>query len=245
MKTMKATNTNTKNGRAGNLPGGVRAFTLIELLVVIAIIAILAAMLLPALSKAKRAAERANCVSNVKQVGMGIHMYASDNRDVLPGPNWNGQYVRYRDRATDYQLLYYIHSYLGVPAPQTEFQLAKVMACPGFLRYAEGVPALSWTNIVCYVTAERVNVGQNKMMYPLGYPADSAGVRWEPMKLTAIPNTSTNWFMKDADMMNCRITPWWVNLPRNPVHGKQRVHGFFDGAVRSEVGFQYTTPPPL
>jgi prepilin-type N-terminal cleavage/methylation domain-containing protein/prepilin-type processing-associated H-X9-DG protein len=69
------------------IPCSTHGFTLIELLVVIAIIAILAALLLPALSRAKERAKRVNCLSNLKQLGLGNFMYAQDNQGNFAGPS--------------------------------------------------------------------------------------------------------------------------------------------------------------
>src|SRR5262245_10009789 len=92
-----------------------RGFTLIELLVVIAIIAVLIALLLPAVQSAREAARRAQCVNNLKQIGMACHNYESALGSLPPGTKGSlwGTWMLFVLPFVEQQALYNAWNFMG------------------------------------------------------------------------------------------------------------------------------------
>ncbi len=225
-------------------------FTLIELLVVIAIIAILAAMLLPALAAAKARAYNIQCVSNLKQVMLGITLFANDNDDQLPyqtqsdgstpvsafalGLDANNTYnPTIAAGATHAQLAYLITPYLAkAPTLVNNYIESKVLECPAFMRNPQ------------YADAAHVPVpgdaNAGRAMYRLRQYVEGKPLWWygKSPKIGNIVQPSVNGAIMDEDRSipgasatTITTVNAWMNLPDKPVHGKSRSYAFFDGHV--------------
>ncbi len=103
------------------------AFTLVELLVVIAIIAILAAILFPVFARARENARRTSCLSNMKQIGLGMMQYTQDYDERLPEPGLGGVFRNAADTGLGQNFTGVLPFHLAVQPYVKNFQ---VFACP-------------------------------------------------------------------------------------------------------------------
>ena len=116
----------------GRIPNG---FNLVEMLVVIAIVSILAAMLFSAVNAAKKRAQRTTCLNNLRQINLGIRMYADDSHDAPPSPGL-------ATPATDPLTLYagyksLMKSYVGLNSASSPGE--KLFSCPADLFFPSGI----------------------------------------------------------------------------------------------------------
>ncbi len=201
-------------GRAG--------FTLIELLVTIAIVAILAALALTATGAARTQGDRAKAISNMRQIGSAIGLYAADKDSLLPGKLWPGQVAEF-DPARAGRLVRELAPYLGLETP------AKPVVIDLFVppAYRRMTPTASLPTSRTFVMNMAVASG-NATINPWGSLAANDGS--VSLRLGSIPANA--WGFSDADRQHPRVAgaSWAANTPAQPIH-KKRLAWFFNGSV--------------
>lgn len=199
------------------------AFTLVELLVVLAVLSILTALSLAGLSKMGASSDRSKAVSNMRQIGTGIALFAADNDGKLPGPLWPGQLAQF-DPARSGRLVRELAPCLGIPTPATP-KIEPLFVPPA---YRKAVSASFLDSARTYVLNMSVRDGA-QILIPWGNLATPPAT--PPLKLASIPPQA--WGFSDADALHPRVigASWAGNTPKKQVHLPKRLAWFFNGSV--------------
>jgi prepilin-type N-terminal cleavage/methylation domain-containing protein/prepilin-type processing-associated H-X9-DG protein len=194
-----------------------RAFTLIELLVVIAIIAILASLLFPAVVKAKARSKSIACLNNLRQLGIALHGYASENDDYFP-PEGTGT-------SLNSQVGWYI-------------ALPKQMSQPTYNEMAWRTnPAAPLTRsvLLCPANTNRSN-GFNLFHYCLNEHIDGTGSGDRRVRLSSISRQSQVVWLFDNGGRAARAQQ---NNVHTNLHGGGANISFVDGHVQRFRNVEY------
>jgi prepilin-type N-terminal cleavage/methylation domain-containing protein/prepilin-type processing-associated H-X9-DG protein len=127
------------------------AFTLVELLVVITIIGILIALLLPAVQAAREAARRAQCSNNLRQIGIGLHNFESQQKTLPPGTAYQRRFTGLAaSYGNEYEWPYLLHYLLPYIEQQSYYD---AIGAPRF-RTLENPWTVTWPTVVTNVPIE-------------------------------------------------------------------------------------------
>ena len=213
-------------------------FTLIELLTVIAIIGVLAAILIPVLGSVRNKASSAHSVSNLRQIGGAIMMYASDHNGQLPGPINSGQGPNFPDTTgnTTYinpYLPYFLKDYLSTePSPVNQTQeYSSVFSYPAWFAESGGAG-------ISYYIKREVEDADGEKYEPMGNRRSASDASRNNSSMTTFQLTNLDlkgltWII-EVDQQSPIGSPGWKrNLPESPVHGDSRNALLYDLSVAS------------
>jgi len=187
------------------------------------------------LAQAKATALKIKCVSNLKQIGVGIQMYLGDNEERLPGPLWTGQRFQY-DITTTNILSYCLMDMLNTPKPAATLSLSPLFLCPSYEKAAPVAPA--GAEQVAIIVNQDIDSGSASVR-PFGYPVRGGNSMKSPLKATQLGrygSLSDIYALTDADRKNSppADNPWLAQLPAKAQHGNMRNELCFDWHVASK-----------